>query len=37
MSHKSELAIIREQQLAKLREATGTPERFVLDLTAPFA
>ncbi len=31
MSHKSELAIIREQQLAGLREATGTPERFVLD------
>ena len=31
MSHKSELAIIREQQLARLREATGTPERFVLD------
>jgi hypothetical protein len=31
MSHKSELAIIREQQLAGLRKATGTPERFVLD------
>ena len=31
MSHKSELAIIREQQLARLREATGTPERFVVD------
>jgi len=31
MSHKSELAIIREQQLARLREATGTPERFVAD------
>ena len=31
MSHKSELAISREQQLARLREATGTPERFVLD------
>jgi hypothetical protein len=31
MSHKSELTIIREQQLARLREATGTPERFVLD------
>ncbi len=31
MNHKSELAIIREQQLAGLREATGTPERFVLD------
>jgi hypothetical protein len=31
MNHKSELAIIREQQLAKLREATGTPERFVVD------
>jgi hypothetical protein len=31
MNHKSELAIIREQQLAKLREATDTPERFVVD------
>ncbi len=31
MSQKSELTIIREQQLARLREATGTPERFVLD------
>lgn len=31
MSHKSELAIIREQQLARLRETTGTPERFVAD------
>ena len=31
MSHKSELAIQREQQLARLREATGTPERFVVD------
>lgn len=31
MSHKSELAIKREQQLAMLREATGIPERFVLD------
>jgi hypothetical protein len=31
MNHKSELAIKREQQLARLREATGTPERFVLD------
>ena len=31
MSHKSELAILRQQQLAKVREATGTPERFVAD------
>jgi hypothetical protein len=31
MSHKSELTIIREQQLARLRESTGTPERFVMD------
>ncbi|WGJ13868.1 hypothetical protein QEV83_14485 [Methylocapsa sp. D3K7] len=31
MSHKSELALLREQQLAKLREATGAPERFVVD------
>lgn len=31
MSHKSELSIIREQQLARLRETTGTPERFVVD------
>lgn len=31
MSHKSELTIIREQQLATLRETTGTPERFVAD------
>ncbi|WP_156964457.1 hypothetical protein [Methylocapsa aurea] len=31
MSHKSELAIKREKELARLREATGTPERFVLD------
>ena len=31
MSHKTELAIKREQQLAKLREATSTPERFVMD------
>jgi hypothetical protein len=31
MNHKSELAIIREQQLARLRESTGTPERFVVD------
>jgi hypothetical protein len=31
MSHKSELVISREQQLARLREATGTPERYVLD------
>ena len=31
MNHKTELAIKREQQLAKLREATGTPERFVMD------
>jgi hypothetical protein len=31
MSHKSELVISREQQLARLRETTGTPERFVLD------
>lgn len=33
MTHKSELALLREQQLARLREATGTPERF----TAEFA
>ncbi|MGH6810809.1 MAG: hypothetical protein ACREDM_00190 [Methylocella sp.] len=31
MSHKSELSMIREQQLARLRETTGTPERFVAD------
>jgi hypothetical protein len=31
MSHKSELALLREQQLAKLREATGSPERFTAD------
>jgi hypothetical protein len=31
MSHKSELSIIREQQLARLRETTSTPERFVAD------
>jgi hypothetical protein len=31
MSLKSDLAIKREQQLARLREATGTPERFTLD------
>jgi hypothetical protein len=31
MSHKSELAIKREQQLARLREATDTPERFAVD------
>ncbi len=31
MSHKSQLVISREQQLARLRETTGTPERFVLD------
>jgi hypothetical protein len=31
MSHRSELSIIREEQLARLRETTGTPERFVAD------
>src|ERR1019366_6494814 len=31
MSHKSERALLRNQQLAKLREATGTPERFAVD------
>ncbi len=31
MSHKSELALLREQKLAKLREATGSPERFMAD------
>jgi hypothetical protein len=31
MNHKSELAILRNQQLAKLREQTGSPERFTLD------
>lgn len=31
MSHKTELALMREQQLARLREATGMAEHFVMD------
>jgi hypothetical protein len=31
MSHKSDLALMREQQLAKLRESTNSPERFVAE------
>jgi hypothetical protein len=31
MSHKTELALLRNQQLAKLREATGSAERFTAD------
>jgi hypothetical protein len=31
MSYKSDLARLREEQLAKLRETSGTPERFVVE------
>lgn len=31
MSHKSDLSLLRQQQLAKLREATNSPERFVAE------
>jgi hypothetical protein len=31
VSHKSELEVLRDQQLARLREDTNRPERFTLD------